>query len=171
MSKLYFLIIACIFTFNLVIAQNKNPNPKNTSNIGLTAPDNSGNSNYTIQEWKKNKDFTVWEFHEDLALVQNVKSGKIGFIDTNGKLVIPFEYFIPNDSYFTQFSEGLAAVSSGLSEDNLDVGYIDKNGMVIIPFRYAFGNEFENGNALVFPSFGGKPFYINKQGKCVKDCP
>lgn len=60
------------------------------------------------------------EYSEGLACVK--KNHRYGFIDRNGKLVIPLNY-----SNAGNFSEGMAYVSEGGK-----YGFIDKTGKVVI---------------------------------------
>lgn len=88
-------------------------------------------------------------FQEGLAAV--VKNNKIGFIDMQGNVKIPFkfyysEYWFNYTAVFTcNFSEGLAPMI------NSDVkwGYIDKSGNLAIPFVYDEATPFHKGSALV----------------------
>ena len=61
----------------------------------------------------------VGSFSEGLAWVG--KDGKYGFVDKQGKLVIPLDY-----GNAGSFSEGLALV-----EKNRKLGFIDKKGNVV----------------------------------------
>lgn len=111
---------------------------------------------------------SIDNFSEDLALVIDYdKEYSCGFIDKNGKIVIPFLY----DSAFG-FSSGLAYV-----EKNDQCGYIDKNGNVAIPFI----NRFFSDNMTYTGSFSEglvpvgkfenewKYGYMNTEGKVVID--
>lgn len=68
------------------------------------------------------------------------KNGKWGYINTDGDVVIPFEY----DSALT-FSEGLAAV-----EKNGKWGYIDINNNAIIPLEYIYATSMVDGSGVVW---------------------
>lgn len=87
-------------------------------------------------------------FHEGLAAV--VKNNKVGFIDANGSVRIPFEWeyseFLFNFTSITSymFSEDLCVVMKGRKW-----GYIDKEGKTRIPFIYDFADCFHHGAALV----------------------
>ncbi len=77
-------------------------------------------------------------FSEGLAAIwgSEAHGNQYGYIDRDGKVVIPFEY-----DYAAPFSEGLAYVSKGASiwyETNEDgkFGYIDKAGQVVVPLQY-----------------------------------
>jgi len=76
-----------------------------------------------------------------------------GFIDSTGKVVVPFKYRNVNE-----FSEGLAAV-----REQGTFGYIDENGAVVIPFIYDWGEAFKAGSAIVYRN--GKPFIIDRAGR------
>lgn len=80
---------------------------------------------------------------------------KYGFIDSTGKLVIPYMYKGAYD-----FSGGLAAVCK---EDG-KWGFINKKGDVAIPFKYdgVSYDSFQDGFALVV--IGDKLGYVDKNG-------
>ena len=78
-------------------------------------------------------------FSEGLACVKHRTTGKFGFIDRMGKLVIPANFERAGD-----FSEGLAAVMV----EKL-WGFIDKNGRLVIPARYLSVRPFSDGLAAV----------------------
>lgn len=90
----------------------------------------------------------VGDFSEGLAVV---RSGKLGYIDTLGKQVIPCRF-----NGAAPFSEGLAAVKL-----NGKWGYIDREGKEVIPLVYAEAKKFSKGLAEVRKvdnkgkSFGG----------------
>jgi hypothetical protein len=62
------------------------------------------------------------------------------------------------------FFEGLAA-----AKKYGKWGFINNNGDEVIPFIYDAVTSFYEGKVLVIKN--EKYFYINKKGKCVKDCP
>ena len=111
----------------------------------------------TDPNWRKYYD-KIYPFKEGLAMVK--KNDKYGYVDKEGKLIIPLIYYGGRD-----FSEGLALVL----KKNLKRGYIDKNNKIIIPMIYDDGVDFENG--LVRVNYQGNYYTINKKGECVKDCP
>ncbi|MFB6456252.1 WG repeat-containing protein [Chitinophaga sp. Hz27] len=94
-------------------------------------------------------------FPKDKPLFIFTEHGKVGFIDQQGKIIIPPVYAEADD-----FSEGLAAVRS----DGY-FGYIDPSGKMIISAAYDRAEAFHNGMALVYK--GTQAQYINKQGKLV----
>lgn len=93
-------------------------------------------------------------YHPSFDMCQVEKDGKYGYIDMNGKLVIPFQY---DEAY--PFSEnGLAFV---VTENGLG-GYIDKTGKFIIKPQYDTGSMFKFGFAAV--SKNGDYEYIYQNG-------
>ena len=83
------------------------------------------------------------------------KSGKSGFINAQGELVIDLVYEAANG-----FFEGVSAVKK-----NGKVGYIDKNNRIVVPFDYDGGYNFNKGYAVV--STNKKYWMIDKTGKQV----
>ncbi|MDR1120865.1 MAG: WG repeat-containing protein [Dysgonamonadaceae bacterium] len=75
---------------------------------------------------------------QDLKPTQN-EDGKYGYIDDEGKEVVPFQY---DDAW--RFSEGLASV-----ELDGKYGFIDKTGKVVIPIIYEMVGNFIGGKARV----------------------
>ncbi len=86
------------------------------------------------------------------------KNDKWGYIDKNGKEVIPCIY-----DFAIRFAEGLANV---LKNDKW--GLIDKNGNEVVPCRYDDTFYFSEGLALV--QMNDKYGFINKNGKEVIPC-
>lgn len=110
-------------------------------------------------------DDSSYFFYEGLAHAK--KGEKWGYIDKQGKTAIAFGY-----DYAEEFSEGLAVVGKITGKDSdgepiYKYGYIDKKGKVVIALTYDDANAFEDGVANV--SKGDDDFYINKQGKKVKN--
>ena len=69
------------------------------------------------------------------------QKGKWGFIDTKGKVVLPFQY-----DKADSFSEGLAAV---VTADTDKYGYINTKGEMVIPPKYEKAFYFNEGVAAV----------------------
>lgn len=89
------------------------------------------------------------------GLIKVIIDGKVGFIDTLGKIIIPIEFEsaeYPND--------GLIAVKK-----NGKHGYLNYNGNVAINFIYDYAQPFVNGLAKV--KMNNKEGYINRQGEFI----
>jgi hypothetical protein len=140
-------------------------------------------------DWReKYDDFS--DFSEGLAYVR--KNGKYGFINEEGKEVIPCIYDI---AY--KFVEGLAKVEKNgkdgfINKEGIEVvpclydwvnyfseglvaakkldkfGFVDKNGKEAIPFIYDDAASFSENKAWVKKN--NTQYFINKLGDCVKDC-
>lgn len=95
----------------------------------------------------------VDSFKEGFAIVS--LNEKYGFIDQQGKEVIPLKY----DDVFS-FSEGLARVKL-----NGKFGFVDQKGKEIIPLKYEHAYFF--GEGLVAVKLNGKYGFIDKNGKEV----
>lgn len=96
---------------------------------------------------------------DGLLRVQELKNnrlGKVGVIDMNGELKIPFTYDVMNE-----FSEGLCSVSL-----NNKYGCIDKTGKLVIPLQYEGMGSFSEGWAPVYQN--KKYGFINKAGKLME---
>ena len=82
---------------------------------------------------------------------------KVGFLDKDGKVLVPFKY---QDADI--FVDGIAAVVL-----NNKVGFVDIKGIEIISCQFdKMESRFENGKARVIK--GGKTMTIDKSGKEVK---
>ncbi len=92
-------------------------------------------------------------FHEGVTCVR--KDGKIGFIDKEDNVAVPFIFWQAHD-----FSEGLAPASKGNKW-----GFIDHTGKVVIQFQFDLAWEFQDGLAPV--QSGDKWGFINKSGQWV----
>lgn len=94
------------------------------------------------------------------------KTNRVGYIDKDGQLMIPFEFdaIVAGESgeslEFNDFSEGLAAVNK-----NDKYGFIDTKGKVVIEPQYEWASSFSDGLAIV--SAEGLYGAIDKQGKTV----
>jgi hypothetical protein len=88
--------------------------------------------------------------------VQN--SGKYGFINESGKLVIPLEY-----TGAEPYSEGLA----GVAQDH-KYGFIDMEGKLVIPYQFDRVQSFTGGLAAVLQH--GKWGFVDASGKLVVPC-
>ncbi len=93
-------------------------------------------------------------FSDGLAKV--LVTGKAGFIDSTGKLVIKAEL-----SDAGRFSEGVAPFEDRKGK----WGYIDKSGRVVIPSRFDWALNFSEGLAAV--QLGSKWGFIDRSGVLV----
>ncbi len=102
----------------------------------------------------------VYSFSESLAAVRNLELDKTGFIDTSGKLVIPF-----NNNYesMSSFNNGVSAVCS-----NGKYGLINTSGEVVLPCIYNTIVAFSEGIAIVEKD--GKFGFIDSTGKQIAPC-
>lgn len=103
---------------------------------------------------------------EDLTIVGkwNLDDRKLGFVDKDGKVVIPLEYARADN-----FSEGLSAVGIGDLE-NAVYGYINKTGEMVIQPEYDDASAFFDGIAKVAKkdAYGNLKWgLIDKAGKIV----
>ena len=97
----------------------------------------------------------VADFKEGRAWVANRGEDdqyRCGYIDLEGKEVIPIKYKVSSveGANKISFSEGLAAVP--MRTDNYDspiYGYIDKMGNEVIPAKFSIAGDFKNGIASV----------------------
>ena len=85
-------------------------------------------------------------------------NGKYGFIDKNGKEVIPCNY-----DGASIFNEGLAAIKL-----NGKWGFIDRDGIEVIPHRYEEVYAFSEGFVAI--KLNGKWGFIDKSGREVIPC-
>ncbi|MDE7414102.1 MAG: WG repeat-containing protein [Muribaculaceae bacterium] len=89
-------------------------------------------SGKTIISSEKLKEYIeIYPFSEGLAMVSSRNNEKIGFIEENGKLVIPIKYDFKEYLPLPSFKKGLAIV-----EHNGKMGAIDRKGRTVIPFKY-----------------------------------
>jgi hypothetical protein len=104
--------------------------------------------------WKK-----VGYFFEGMCAVYNDED-KMGFVNRNGKLVIPCQYL--GDS----FSEGMACVQP-YEQVEAKYGFIDTTGKLVIPYQYkqAGTTSFQNGECRV--QINGVTCLINKKGEVI----
>lgn len=107
----------------------------------------------TPEYWK-----SAYRLDLDMNPVES-SNGKHGFVDKEGREVLPFVW---ND--VGSFSEGLASVMD--ASENW--GYIDTTGKIVIPCKWWGAYEFSEGLAVVWgPSGFG---FIDKTGKVVIPC-
>jgi len=89
--------------------------------------------------------------------IEYVEGGKWGYVDVNGKEIIPLEY-----DNLCSFTEGIVH-----GETNGKAGFLDKKGAVVIPFTFEKAKCMKEGLAPVLQN--GKWGYINSSGKLIID--
>jgi hypothetical protein len=131
-------------------------------------------------------------FKKGLGIVKKKTDGSYGnnriwgLINKENEFVISFE---EGYKFLGFLEEGL--ISAKKKENRY--GFIDRNGKVVIPFKYYHADSFKNGMAKVTTPIkctsmpltpdlvegrgipddcenASEPFYIDKRGRCVKDC-
>ena len=105
-------------------------------------------------DWKSKYDNAQASFSDGLARVK--LNGKWGFVNTQGKEVIPLMY--DNVDFF---SEGLSRVSLGDDETG-KWGFVNTQGKEVIPLKYDYAWSFHEGLAIV--KLSGKKGYVDKEG-------
>jgi hypothetical protein len=150
-SRLFILLIAIIAIGNYGKGQDLVPKEGVNGKLGLV--------NNTGKEIVPCDYDYIGEFSNGLAPV--MQNGKYGYVKMKtGQEIIPCDY-----DYIGEFSNGLVPVMR-----NGKYGYVKmKTGQEIIPCDYDYIGEFFNG--LVSVKLNEKSFYIDKTGKCIKDCP
>ena len=115
----------------------------------------------------------AYDFSEGLSLVtyDNRYGGdpKCGYIDKWGKFVVEPKFKIISPTAYS-FSEGLAAINSGLGYKPLPsdkYGYIDKNGKIVIEPKYKVVSDFHEGLAYAKLENNAGRGFIDKTGKFV----
>ena len=116
------------------------------------------------------------DFSEGLAAAQQADGGKVGYVDTAGRVVIPFTY----DSCGEPFCQGRAVVSMGPDPSDWVKGLIDKDGQWVVPAgkyddlgrfregRLAFrvgelwGLLDSQGREVVAPQFAEPPVFFSQ---------
>lgn len=114
-------------------------------------------------------------FDKGVAVVEKIvkqPNVAIALIDTSGREIIPLGKY----SSIGKFgANDLASASRIVDSDKnkgaklLRFGYINRMGQETIPFEFEKADDFVLDSALV--KKGGKSFYINSLGKCLRNCP
>jgi hypothetical protein len=93
--------------------------------------------------------------------VGDFKSGKFGFIDKMGKVVITPKFF---GAFY--FKDGMSCVKL---DEKSKWGFIDKTGKIVIDYQFEFPVEFENGLAYIKKGSmkSGQTGYIDKKGNFI----
>lgn len=106
-------------------------------------------SDYSTERFDKFlAEFPTYPFKEELEKDRNLSqqtlipykdNGSFGWMDLNGKIVIPAQY-----GTVGFFKEGLA-----WAERNGKYGFVNKANEVMIPFKFTSANDFDKGRAIV----------------------
>ena len=118
--------------------------------------DTMGNTILPIEYGNTTHKGIKYMYYDSLAMVE--KDGKLGYVDLNGKLVIPF-YF--DDGY--PFSQKLACVKY-----NEQWGYITTEGEIFLPFIFQIASPYRWGRAEVV--YMGNVSAVDLKWRCVKNC-
>ena len=142
--------------------------PSDNANIVTVLLRENNECKYKVYDFKGNLLGTYDDFRKNRtgnAVFAVKKNSKWGYIDVNGKVVIPLEY-----EEVADFSEGLAPVCK-----NGKWGYINLKKEVVIPFKFANSKmySFKNGVAR-YCYTGGNSLYsddvnglINLKGEII----
>lgn len=117
---------------------------------------------YSLIEKKKinrEKYKNIGEFSEGLASVQDNYTGKYGFINTQGELIIPFVL----THVYSNFSDGFAAVC----DSNRRNCYIDKKGQNVFGKKFDSTRGFCEGRAFVKETYDSEGYFIDTTGNRV----
>lgn len=119
-----------------------------------------------VADLKGFENIDTWNVNHDLIAVQ--KNGKVGYINTQGKLVIPAIYDDlqdPDDKYDETWANAASKEGTIVVAKNGKYGVIDTKGKTVVPLKYEELNDFSEGMA----SFrkGEKWGFIDKTGKEV----
>ena len=102
------------------------------------------------------KDTAFVDSIPDTATLKPVElNGKWGFVDKDGREVIPLKY-----DYAEIFYEGLARVKL-----NEKYGFVDKDGREVIPLKYDNAGDFSEG--LAYVELNEKYGFVDKDGREV----
>ena len=101
------------------------------------------------------------EEREKKILEPVVLGRKYGFVDKDGKLVIPPKWRCAHDFY-----DGLVLVENDYGK----WGFIDEQGNEVIPCKWSEASEFSDGLSRVKEVWRGGEGFINKEGKIVIPC-
>ncbi|WP_299461108.1 WG repeat-containing protein [uncultured Microscilla sp.] len=149
-SNLRFLGVIGVLSMILLFLYNK-------PNLFLFDRGSNQTTETGLQNIKSKYDW-VSPYRDGLAKVR--KGHLFGFIDKHGKVVIPIKY---EDAW--DFRNNLTRVQL-----EGRYGFIDTSGKIIIPIKYDKVFDF-NDHGMAQAKIGTAWFYINKLGKCIKNCP
>ena len=131
-----------------------------------------------VHDLKTDKVYQVGEFHDGLAWVHSLNEDRWGYVNQEGRMVIPAKYggasdfsnglavvLLPESNYLTDkfvidangelvpilTTARISSVSEGLicASTKDKKGFIDRTGETVIPFQYDWANPFSEGLAAV----------------------
>jgi hypothetical protein len=122
--------------------------------------------------------YKLYQGSKPSAFFGSPTGGVIGFANESGKVIVPCMYDNEGDHTFENL--GYAFTNQryrgpGVYENIILLslnglwGYFDVNGKEIIPFQFEEASAFARDSAEV--TLNGHEFIINKQGKCIQNCP
>lgn len=97
------------------------------------------------------------------GLVAFIQNGRMGFMDRQGREIIPPLYRCDVNWRHRQFAERITPVSAKLPDGTEKFGFIDKTGQVVVDFQYEWAQQFFEGLAVVFKA--GKYGYVDADGR------
>ena len=155
--KHFCLMIICVCLSVSSMAQNSGGMIRRPNNRGTQNRNNSTDSKQRDRTINNFKYDNIRDFQNGYACVEINK--KWGFIDNNGREVIPCRYEdVKNFSI-----EGVAPVKT-----NGKWGYIDKTGSEVIEFKYDDAYSFYEGLGEV--KLDGKIGFVDRNGSEVIPC-
>jgi hypothetical protein len=101
----------------------------------------------------------VWDFSEGLAAAMPEGEEKWGYIDRNGRWVIPPQFATYPQGHISSFADGLAYIKV-----KNKYGYIDRSGKFVIEPSFLYGESFSEGYAPVIVE--GPCARITSDGPC-----
>lgn len=143
------------------IVQNFYANNKEAIKLSMKFPVDDTKLSYSYHSHYR--DWMYWckqPANSDRMMSYDAKSNSCGFIDSNGKLVIPYKKY----KFAFPFHDGLSLVFSKVTGY---CGFIDKNGTEQVPVIYQNAIcDFYNGRTWCTKD--GNAYLIDKQGKVMK---
>ena len=97
------------------------------------------------------------------GLVAFVENGRMGFMDRQGREIIPPRYRTDGNWRHRQFAERITPVSARQPDGKEKFGFIDRTGQVIVDFQYEWAQQFFEGLAVVFKD--DKYGYVDADGR------